>query len=172
MACGDGIGSAQPHAAHPAWEKYPLFDETLRRRPYNADGDQLADEASVHLGFEVRASTEIFPIKDPLAVLGMLGADIGLAEAMQQLGATRAWTLRKKHALLGLVWEGDPVEVGTTETAAIEVHRLKSGYLALIDLERIFAFLMLAVQRIYDLEFGWGSARPRRKRSSGKEGGA
>jgi hypothetical protein len=49
MACGDGIGSAQSHAAHPAWESYPMFDEKLRRRPYNADGDRLAVEASAHL---------------------------------------------------------------------------------------------------------------------------
>jgi hypothetical protein len=147
-ACGAGIGSAQSHAA--------LFDEKLRRRSYNADGDRLAAEASVHLGFEVRASAEIFPIKDHLAVLGMLGADIGLAEAMQQLGATRAWSLKEGYALLGLVCEGGLIEVEATEIAAMEVHRLKSGYLALIDLEMIFAFLMLAVQRVYDMELGWG----------------
>jgi hypothetical protein len=123
----------------------------------DADGDRLADEASAHLGFEVRASAEIFPIKAPLAVLGMLGADIGLAEAMQQLGATRAWALRGGYALLGLVCEGGLIEVEATEIAAMEVHRLKSGYLALIDLEMIFALLMLAVQRVYDMELGWGA---------------
>jgi hypothetical protein len=172
QACGSSIGSAQSHAAHPAWESYPLFDEKLRRDPWNADGDRLADEASAFLGFETRTGHEVYPIGETWDLLTLLVSDVSIAEAMQQLGATRAWTLMTKHALLGLVCEGGPIEVGTAEIAAIEVHRLKSGYLALIDQERIFAFLMLAVHRVYDLEFGWGSSRPWRKRSSGKEGGA
>jgi hypothetical protein len=168
LTCGSSIGSAQSHAAHPAWGSYPLFDEKLRRKPYNADGDRLGDEASALLGFETWTGAEIFPISEVRNLLMMTGSDIGLAEAMRGLGATRAWSLNEGCALLGLVCEGDAVEVEAPEIATIEIHRLKSGYLALIDLEMIFALLMLAVQRVYDLELGWGRMTPSTQAARGK----
>jgi hypothetical protein len=72
----------------------------------------------------------------------MTVADIGLADAMRRLGATRAWALKEGYAFLGLVCEGDANEV-----EAVEIHRVKSGYLALIDLETILCFMAEAVRR-------------------------
>jgi hypothetical protein len=143
LNCGCAVGSAQSHAAHPAWESYPLFDESLRRNPYNADCERLAAEASNLLGFTVRADAEIFPIQEPLSTLNMIGCDIGLSEAARRLMATRAWALRERNVLLGLVCEGEPIAVG-----AIEIRQLQSGYLALIDREMILTLMAAAVQRV------------------------
>jgi hypothetical protein len=143
LSCGRGIGSAQSHAAHPGWQGYPPFDETLRRDPYNADGERLVAEASASLGFIARASVEIFPIAEPLDLLIMTGADIGLAEAMRRLAAPRAWALRERGALLGLVCGGKP-----TEVEAIETRPLPGGYLALIDREMVLTLMAAAVQRV------------------------
>jgi hypothetical protein len=141
LSCGDAIGSPQAHGLHPNWQDYPLFDKALKRSRYNDEGEQVAAEASRNLGFEVLACGEVFLIEDPLHMLAMTGAEIGLAEAMRQFGATRAWRLRERSRPIGLVCEGEPVEV-----EGAEIRRLASGYLALIERVAIFKFMMEAVR--------------------------
>jgi hypothetical protein len=156
------------HAAHLAWESYPLFDERLHRNRDNADGERLADEASAFLGLEARVDHEVFAITESLNLLSMTVADVALVEVMQRLGTTRAWSLNEGYALLGLVCEESLIEVEATEIAAIEMHRLKRGYLALIDLEMVFVLLTLAVQRVYDMKLGWGRMTPSTQAAQGK----
>jgi hypothetical protein len=143
LACGSSIGSPQSHASHPGFGDYPPFDEKLHRKPYNADGDRLADGASALLGFQAHTGHEIFLLEKPSHMLNTTGGDIGLAEAARRRGATRAWTLYGQEKLLGIVCEGEPVEV-----PGQEIRRLTDGYMALIDRRMIFAFMTEAVRRV------------------------